>query len=160
MVVRTDPGDGYCEDADPGPVAALRELHSHLETGTPISALANELLIDALERWLDREEDTLDRAFCLTTRGGVPAVKADRLAQRNQLLRRAWASVPDWAEMRPYAAANLMSLSAERYITTRWPREMHDVTGPANEPALTWWRILVLDVPVPKARMIAKILSE
>lgn len=160
MVVRADPDDDYFEDAGTGPVAALRELRSHLETGAPISSSANRLIIFALDRWLAREDETLDRAFCLTTRGGVPAVKADRLTQRNHLLRRVWGIMPEWAEMTPYAAAPLMSLSAERYITTRWLREMDDVTGPSTEPAATWWRILLLEVPIPKARMIAKILSE
>ena len=165
MIVRADSLDEWENrardgDAVAGPVAALRELQAHLERDAPMSDAAKELLIEAIDRWQSRECETLDRALRLTGRGGVPAAKAAKLAQRNRLLRRLWSIVPEWAELTPYAAAGVMSLSVERYITTRWPREKDSVTAPPGEPAATWWRILTLDVPIPKAKMLANILSE
>jgi hypothetical protein len=106
------------------------------------------------------EDRLLDHALGLRQRGGVSPTRANLLLDRDRHLARLWKTSPDWCDLDPAAAARLMTLSAGRYETTRWPRERDALSAPSAEPAATWWRIMRSGAPIPSAERVAQILRE
>lgn len=106
------------------------------------------------------EDTLLDHALGLRQRGGISPTRANLLRDRDRHLARLWKTSPDWRDLDPAAAARLMTLSARRYETTRWPRERDALSAPSAEPAATWWRIMRSGAPIPSADRVAQILRE
>ena len=143
------------------PAEALEILASHLRHGVQIPEDARKVLAEGIEAYLaDPRNAQLDRALGLRTRGGVSPGRAKMLAERDILLRRLWKVAGPWRDLDPAAAARLMTLSASRYVTTRWPRENDALSAPSAEPAATWWRIMRAGAPIPSAERVAQILRE
>lgn len=146
-------------DCDPAPVAALRELYIHLREGVPLSDGAANLIATSIEEWLNAGLYSLDKAFGLKRHGGVSPGREVSLEWRNQAIIGVWAAVPEWSGLSAYAAARMMSCSADRYRSTRWGRERLWVTPPSVQPAATWWLILSYGLHIPSAKRIEQILK-
>lgn len=84
--------------------------------------------------------------------GGLSAGQAVALRRRNDLLRRARVSNPEWREASDRRAAREMLASLARYQAGGWQADQQDrpPTAPAGDPVRAcWWRICRLGVPVP-----------
>lgn len=93
------------------------------------------------------------------TRGGISLSKADALGRRDAMLFDLWRSHPDFRDLAPYAAGDVMARNALRYEAGRWLRECDKIIPPLKEPEATWWKILRSGGSVPRSRQLGKILS-
>lgn len=117
-------------------------------------------MAEAGEAILRRETDEAGRAIPLGRLlglqppgpGGLSAGQAVALRCRNDLLRLARASHPEWREAPDRRAAREMMASLARYQAVGWQADQEDrpPTAPAGDPVRAcWWRICRLGVPVP-----------
>lgn len=109
--------------------------------------------------WFGGQTQPLETALGLRRHGGISPERQTALARRDMLLHRLWQSTPEWRDLGPCSASRLMSLSAQRYETTRWPRERDSLSAPSAEPAATWWTILQNGAPIPGSKQLQRILS-
>lgn len=142
---------------------ALRDVVRRLRDDELLSAEQRRYLAKGFETYVMETEAgvaaSLDRAFGLRQRGGISPARAAVLQRRDDLLRQLWRGHEAFRDQQPLVAAKLMYLSADRYQSTRWPREKNDLSAPSSEPAATWWRILRLDIAIPGTKRLQQILQ-
>ncbi|MGO6699916.1 hypothetical protein ACCS33_10725 [Rhizobium ruizarguesonis] len=145
--------------SDPA-LKAVFDLAEYLVSGQHVPADSRELLRQALHDSITSGfEVSLYAALGLKTWGGTSALRKVGLSRRDRVLCRLRRKLPEWAQLSAAAAAKAMSASARRYETDRWPREQHNIAGPATEPFSTWWSFLRAGIAVPGERQLSTILK-